>query len=381
MRRLRLRALRCAVHLALVACCSCRAGAGEEAGNAPALKVNLRIISIREVETLFSDSAVLIQDKLKKGELTVALLEPAIRIAWTEALDQAAQDAILDDRADKKRKEIIHDYLSRAGETSSGDRALQFFKRAEADDVRRLRRELVAAAGGDEELRNTLKRRGQTMQEWEAGLSRELFRRYVLWLELGHFSRSPAAAKAFYEEHPELFREDEAWRLRRIRVAKAKFSTPAVALAAAKLVKEKLTQGADFAELATSVSDDPDFAKRGGLLTKGGKTDLPGGSFPDEERAAAALKDGECSDPLDCGEWYVIVQRAGYRPLQRQTFEQASDRAEALAFAEKLRSSKRELFEKLKHESYIEIIQKDPPPHLLKSVKASTPLFVAPEDQ
>ncbi|MFH0940042.1 MAG: peptidylprolyl isomerase [Planctomycetota bacterium] len=353
-----------------------QSGASEESSNAPALKVNLRNISIREVETLFADHYVLIQDKLKQGELTVAMLDPVIRAAWTESLEQATQDAILDDRADKKRKEIIHDYLARTRESYSGDRALQSFKRAESDDLRRLRRELIAVAGGETELRNTLKRRGQTLPEWEAGLSRELFRRYVLWLELGRFSRSPAATKSFYEKHPKLFCDDEAWRLRRIRVAKSQFSSPAVALEAAKLVKEKLNQGADFAALAANVSADSDFAKQGGLLTKSGKTDLPSGSFPEEERIAATLKDGECSDPLDCGEWLVIIQRAGYRPGQQQTFEQAYERAESLALAEKLKELKHKLFKKLKHESYIEILQKDPPASLLKSVKAATPMFI-----
>ncbi|MCY3023247.1 MAG: peptidylprolyl isomerase, partial [Planctomycetota bacterium] len=297
--------------------------------NAPAVKVNTQVVSIREVETVFSDSHVLIQDRLGRGELKPAGLGPAIRAAWKDALETATQDKIMDQRADKRRKDIIKYYLARAGGDYGGDRALEFFKREEADCVRRLRRELIAAAGGEAELRAALKRRGQTMQEWEAGLTRELFRRDVLALELGPIVPSPAATRAFYDKHPELFKQPDAWRLRRIRIAKDRFKTPEVALAAAKMVREKASGGADFAELAAKVSDDPEFASQGGVLTRDGKSDLPTGNFPREERIAENLKDGGVADPVDAGDWYVIVQRVAYQPMCMRSFEQAGERAEA----------------------------------------------------
>lgn len=336
--------------------------------NAPALKVNTQIVSIRQVEAVFMDSYLLIQDKLRKGELKPASLGEAIRMAWAEALETATQDSIIDQRADRRRKDIIHMYLSRAGGEVGSDRALEYFRREEEYYVRLLRREMVAAAGGEEELTKALKRRGQTMQEWEAGLPRELFRRDVLALELGPVVRSPGAARAFYDKHPEPFKQSEAWRLRRIRVAKDKFKSPEVALEAAKMVCAKIAGGADFEELALKVSSDPEFAGQGGLLTRDGKTDLPGGAFPAEEHIAENMQDGKVSEPVDCGEWYAIVQRVVFRPVKIQSFEEASDRAEALAYAEKLRQKRRELFEKLRHESYIEVLQKDPPEHLLKDV-------------
>ncbi|MGD0094306.1 MAG: peptidylprolyl isomerase [Planctomycetota bacterium] len=336
--------------------------------NGPALKVNTQIVSIRQVEAVFMDSYLLIQDKLRKGELKPADLGTAIRLAWTEALETATQDQIIDQRADKRRKDIIHAYVLRGGGDIGGDRALEYFRREEAYYVRLLRRELVAAAGGEEELAKALKRRGQTMQEWEAGLSREMFRRDVLALELGPINRSPGAARAFYDQHPELFKLSDAWRLRRIRIAKEKFKSPEVALEAAKMVCAKLAAGADFEDLALKVSNDPEYAGQGGLLTRDSKTDLPSGAFPFEERVAESLQDGKCSDPVDGGVWYVIVQRVVYVPVKIQTFEEAGDRAEALAYADKLKQRKRDLFEKLKHESYIEVIQKDPPPELLKNI-------------
>lgn len=347
--------------------------------NGPAVKVNTQIVSIREVEAVFADSYVLIQDRLRKGELKPAELGAAIRAAWAAALDTATQDRIMDQRADRRRKDIMRMYLARAGGDLSGERALEYFRREEADCVRRLRRELVAAAGGEQELAQALKRRGQTMREWEAGLSRELFRRDLLALELGPTARSPAATRAFYEEHAELFKQPAAWRLRRIRIAKDRFKSPEVALEAAKMVRAKIAGGADFAELAAKVSDDPEFAREGGLLAREGKTDLPPGNFPAEEQVAAELADGGVSEPVDGGAWYLIVQRAGYRPMTVQSFEEAGERAAALAYAEKLKQKKRELFEKLKDESYIEVLQKDPPPQLLKATLGGAGEFLPPE--
>ena len=351
-----------------------------ETFNAPALKINTQIVSIREVEQVFSDSFVLIQDRLKSGELSPENLGTAIRIAWTEALETATQDKIMDQRADKRRKDIMNYYLARAGGNFSPDRAIEFFKREEADYIRRLRRELIAAAGGEEELRKALKRRGQTMQDWEAGLPRELFRRDVLALEMGPISRSPAATRTFFEKHPELFKQDDAWRLRRIRIAKKNFSKPETAAEAAKLVREKVIAGSDFAELAAKVSEDPEYASQGGMLTRNGKPDLPSGNFPAEERIADALKDGELSEVIDAGDWFVIIQRLGYRPRKVQSFEDASERAEALSYAEKLKQRKKDLFEKLKDESYIEVLQQEPPAHLLKDVaKPSAGDFLPPD--
>jgi len=349
-----------------------------ETFNGPALKINTQIVSIREVETLFADSQVLILDKLRRGQLSPAALEPAIRIAWSEALETATQDRIMDQRADKRRKDIINYYIARAGGNISPDRAVEFFKREEADAVRRLRRELIAAAGGEEELRSALRRRGQSMEQWEAGLSRELFRRDVLAVELGPIPRSPAAARQFYEKHPELFKQDEAWRLRRIRIAKSKFTSPDVARQAAKMLREKLSGGGDFAELAARVSEDPEFAAQGGLLSRDGKPDLPSGFFPVEEKIAERLKDGEVSEPMETDDYILIVQRGGFRPVKIQIFEEAAERAEALAYSERLKGRKKELFEKLKDESYIEVLQKEPPPHLLKDVRLPEATFVKP---
>ena len=337
--------------------------------NAVAIKVNDQNVSVLDVETLYYDSYLLIQDKLRRGELSAANLDQAIRLAWAEALDTATQDKLLDQRAEKRKREIINFYLQRAGAVLGSDKAMEMFHRLEADAIRKMRHDLIAASGGEEELRKALKRRGQTMQQWEDNLSKELFRQDILAMEMGAITVRPTEVKEYYDKHPEQFGQTEAWRLRRIRIAKDKFTTPEIALQAARLTKDSIEKGKDFAEVAAKISDDPQFAAAGGLITRNGQTDLPSGAFPAEEKIAGGLKDNGISDPIDAGTWYVLLQRLGHQEAHTKSFEDSSDRAERLVYTEKVKQKKKQMHERLKRDSYIEVLQKDPPEHLLAAKK------------
>lgn len=332
--------------------------------NAVAVKVNSQNISVHDVEALYNDSYTLIQDKLRRGEMSAENLDDAIKLAWTEALDTSIQDKLLDQRAEKRKREIMNFYLQRAGAALGPDKALAMFHRLESEYVAKLRQEKFAAAGGEEELRKALKRNGQTMAQWEDNLPKELFRRDILGMELGQIIVRPSEVRAYYDKHPEQFGQPEAWRLARIRISKKKFTTPEIALAAAKKVKSRIDDGNDFAELAAAVSDDPIFAKNGGLMTRNGLTDLPSRAFPKEESIAAEMKDNAVSDPIDDGEAYVLLRRLGHQEPHTKKFEEVSDKAEAMVYNEKFKQKKKEMYERQKRESYVEIMQKDPPDHL-----------------
>ncbi len=293
-------------------------------------------------------------------------LDQAIKLAWADALDTAIQDKLLDQRAEKRKREIMHFYLDRAGAQLGPDKALEMFHRLEADYLRKLRREEIAASGGEDELRKALQRRGMTMQQWEENLAKELFRRDILAMEMGGLMVRPSEIKEYYDKHPDQFGQGEAWRLRRIRIPKTKLATPELSLQATKMVKESIEKGKDFAAIAAAMSDDPTFASGGGLLTRNGQTDLPSGNFPAEERIAAGLKDNAISDPIDAGDCYVLIQRLGHQDAHTKKFEEVSEKAEALVFAEKRKQKKKEFYQKLKRESFVEIMQPDPPEHLLR---------------
>ncbi len=332
--------------------------------NGVAVKVNSQNVSVRDVEALYNDSYSLIQDKLRRGELAAAHLDEAIRLAWAEALDTAIQDKLLDQRAEKRKREIMSFYLQRAGSTLGAPKALEMFHRLESEYVAKLRHDKIVAAGGEEELRKALKRNGQTMAQWEDNLSKELFRRDVIGIEMGQIIVRPSEMEEYYKKHPEQFGQPEAWRLARIRIDKKKFTAPEIALAATNKVKARIDGGDDFAALAAKVSDDVIFAPNGGLMTRNGLTDLPSRAFPKEEEIAKDMKDGELSGPHDMDDAYILLRRLGHQEAHTKKFEEVSDKAEMLVYNEKFKQKKKEMYERQKRESYVEVLQKDPPDHL-----------------
>jgi parvulin-like peptidyl-prolyl isomerase len=132
------------------------------------------------------------------------------------------------------------------------------------------------------------------------------------------------------------------------------------------MIHRRLSEGADFAGLAADLKYDPGYDEKGGLLHVDGKTDLPSGNFPAEERIARELKDGQSSKPIELPEAWLLVKREGYRPGVKQTWEQAAEKAAALAFEERLAAKKAEFFEKLKKQALIEIVQPELPAKWLK---------------
>ena len=359
------------IQLLFIACWMAGAAAAEETAmptaNTVALRVNGQPIGLREVEAAFDDTWRLIGERLARGSLKEAEVEQAVRDGWREALQTVVRDAILDLLGEAHRERIIRYFVARFDPATPPSRVMDSFRRLEGDEVRRLRTEMIRAAGGEEELRAALKRKGQTMREWELGLRRELFRREVVYMNVGYVVDSPKAAREYFETHPDEFRKPDAWRLRRIRIPKDRFKTPDAAAQAVRLIHERLKEGQDFATLAATLGYDPPFDQAGGLLMQGGQPDRPSGTFPEEERIAERLQDGAISEPVDAGTAYLIVKREGYRPRQEPTFEEVADQASALAYAAKVKQKKEEFFARQKHDAFIEILVPDPPARYLKA--------------
>lgn len=334
--------------------------------NSVALRVNGQPIGLREVEAAFDDSWRLIQERQARGSLKGPEVEKAVRDGWRDALQTVVQDAILDLLGEEHRERIIRYFVARFDPATPPSRIMDSFRRLEGDEVRRLRTEMIKAAGGEDELRAALKRKGQTIREWEQGLRRELFRREVVYMNVGYIADSPKLAREYFNAHPDQFRKPDAWRLRRIRIPKDRFKTPDAAAQAAKLIHERLKEGQDFAALAATLAYDPPHDQVGGLLMLNGQADRPSGTFPEEERIAAKLQDGAISEPVDTGTAYLIVKREGYREKQEPTFDDVADQASALAYSTRLKQKKEEFFAKEKHDAFIEILAKDPPPQYLK---------------
>jgi peptidyl-prolyl cis-trans isomerase C len=90
----------------------------------------------------------------------------------------------------------------------------------------------------------------------------------------------------------------------------------AEALAKAQEIRQKLVQGADFAELARTESNDPGSGSKGGDLgfLRHGQT------VPSFEDAAYALPEGEFSQPVKTPFGYHLIRVEGRKPTK--TFEE-----------------------------------------------------------
>jgi peptidyl-prolyl cis-trans isomerase SurA len=83
------------------------------------------------------------------------------------------------------------------------------------------------------------------------------------------------------------------------------------------LLRQRIVEGADFAELARLNSDDTASAQRGGELS----WTVPGDLVPEFERAMSQLKIGEVSQPVRTPFGFHIIQ-----VLERRTADLSADR-------------------------------------------------------
>ena len=360
--------------LALHTACAETVGQGvknEDFMNLGALRINAQIVGVHEVENNFLESYQLIQDKVRRKQLKGDAVDKALKDAWTSAVQTTIQDTLLDQQGAKRRTQIIRSILSNSAPGTYDNQMLDAFKRWEADAVRQYAQQKIQAAGGEAELAAALKRKGQSMEDWRRSLSRELFRQEVLFESLGNIPPSPKAGRAYFEAHPDEFEQKDVWRLRRIRIPKSKFSTPEAAQQAAQVIYSKLKEGYDFAQMATDLKYDPPYDAQGGLLTSDGQADLPSGTFPIEERIAKKMivKDGQFCEPLDLDDQYLIVKREYYKPGNKPTFEDVAEKAIALSQFDRVKQKKQEFYEKQKKDSFVEILQADPPERWIKALK------------
>jgi foldase protein PrsA len=112
--------------------------------------------------------------------------------------------------------------------------------------------------------------------------------------------------KAYYEENKATFTDVKA---RHILVEEE---------ATAKEVKQKLSEGTDFAKLAEEYSQDPGSAANGGDLGQ----IQPGQMVPEFEEAAFSLKKGEVSEPVQSQYGFHIIE---VTERTEKSFDEAKD--------------------------------------------------------
>jgi peptidyl-prolyl cis-trans isomerase SurA len=163
---------------------------------------------------------------------------------------------------------------------------------------------------------------------------------------------TPGEVQRYYAEHTGEFARKAQARVREIFVSAEKAGSPEKAAEKAKLLRERVLAGEEFARVAEGCSDGPNAAQ-GGLwewATAGG------GTFrPEVERAAFALGKGETSEVVVSEIGAHVLRAEDARPAR--TLSCAEAQGDILA---KLRNKKRDelyraLIKRLWDKSYVDI--------------------------
>lgn len=137
-----------------------------------------------------------------------------------------------------------------------------------------------------------------------------------------------ATARAFYDEHPELFTQPASNRIAVILIGVQPSSGPAgweAAREETRMIVEQLESGEDFAELASSHSSDTSASAGGDMGYQ-----HEGALSPDAEAAIAALDVGGISEPVRVLEGMAIFKLLDRRPQRLREFDDVEERAAEL---------------------------------------------------
>lgn len=179
--------------------------------------------------------------------------------------------------------------------------------------------------------------RYQDSEQWKADRERllpglvERLERQSMLERLEKAARAVAApleeaVRAYYAIHPELFTEPEQIRLSLI-LLKVDPASPRVAWEKAReeadRLYQRLTKGADFAELARLHSSDPSAARGGDLGY------VHRGMLPDQiqKQVIDSLKPGIAAPPVVLLEGVAIMRLEDRRPAKPRAFDEVRQRA------------------------------------------------------
>lgn len=184
-----------------------------------------------------------------------------------------------------------------------------------------------------------------------------------------------AEVKAFYDKHPERFKQPELVSVRHILVAvkrdpKAEAGlTDEQAKARVAKIQGELKKGAKFEALAKKYSDDPGSKDNGGLYADAD----PSGWVPEFGAAARTQPVGKVGAPVKTMYGYHLVKVESRKPARQVPFAEAKGPAEKMAQQERQASVWTELMDDLRKEIPFEMVKPVPAPKAPETVKTPEP--------
>lgn len=221
---------------------------------------------------------------------------------------------------------IDRELLLKAAKTSPNYNAAEVTKETQA---------IIDEQGGKSVLQPILASYGTTWEVFEQDMNKRLtIERYIEKDLLSSISISDANLKAAFDANPSLYGEPEKVRARHILFLVKKDATPeqdkAALTKAQETYKKATAPGADFAKLASELSDDSGSKAEGGDLgffTKGMMV-------PEFEKEAFALKVGAVSPPVKTAYGYHIIKVEEHIPASAPDFEKSKDKIRYRLMAE-----------------------------------------------
>lgn len=125
----------------------------------------------------------------------------------------------------------------------------------------------------------------------------------------------------------------------------------AAARARAEAIRARLAAGEDFAKVAEAESDDPVTRSRGGDL---GSVPIEALS-PEYRTALSKLQEGEVSGVIEADDGFVIFRLDGREGARAPTYEEMSDRIQAILEQEKGKTYYDDLVEQARASTYVDL--------------------------
>lgn len=209
---------------------------------------------------------------------------------------------------------------------------------------------------GESELESVLKDEGMTLTTMRERLERQAMIRKLQDMEVrSKVVVSPMEVEKYYQEHPEEFKTTEAIQVRSLTIKKSDEArenglTDEFAKAKIEELKEKITQGQDFSEIAKNYSEDMQ-APSGGLsdwINRGDMIDVI-------DQKIFNLKVGEMTDLLETSMGYHVFRLEKKREARTISFEEAREDVYRLIYQQKIEKRFTEWMDELKSKAYISL--------------------------
>ncbi|MDO8525470.1 MAG: peptidyl-prolyl cis-trans isomerase [Candidatus Omnitrophota bacterium] len=210
-------------------------------------------------------------------------------------------------------------------------------------------RDIVRNIGSKESFDKALLEQQLTMKDLKERYRQQLMIRKLIDRKIGGgVTVAPAEIEAYYNKHPDDYRQPERIKLKSILVSVGKYPDPMKALTLAKDISKRLGEGCDFDGLAKIYSDAPGAAE-GGLMGYIKRGDL----LPEIDNAVFTLKAGQVTGIVQTSLGYHIFKVEEKEPPKALSLSEARRDVEAAVYKEKVDSKINAWIEALKKNAYI----------------------------